>query len=150
MNLPEYKDIKIRKTQNGKYEVLDILRHRFVSLTPEEWVRQHFINFLVTERQYPAALMANEIEICVGDKRLRCDSVLFDRSGKPLMIMEYKAESVTLTADVVRQIMTYNMMLHAPYLTVSNGTNHFCLFHDKEAGRWVRLPDIPLYSELIV
>ena len=105
MNLPEYKDIKIRKTQNGKYEVLDILRHRFVSLTPEEWVRQHFVNFLVTERQYPAALMANEIEICVGDKRLRCDSVLFDRGGKPLMIMEYKAESVTLTADVLRHII---------------------------------------------
>ena len=94
MNLPEYKNIRIRKTQDGKHEVLDILRQRFVTLTPEEWVRQHFVNFLIHHRGYPAALMANEIELTVGEKRLRCDTVLFDKERKPQMIIEYKAEAI--------------------------------------------------------
>ena len=79
MNLPEYENIRLRKTQDGKHEVLDILRRRFVTLTPEEWVRQHFVNFLISHKGYPAALMANEVELTVGGKRLRCDSVLFDK-----------------------------------------------------------------------
>lgn len=94
--------------------------------------------------------MANEIEICVGDKHLRCDSVLFDRSGKPVMIMEYKAESVKLSSAVIRQVMTYNMLLHASYLVVSNGESHCCLYHDKSTGKWHQLSDIPFYTELII
>ncbi|MBP3750420.1 MAG: type I restriction enzyme HsdR N-terminal domain-containing protein, partial [Prevotella sp.] len=94
LNLPEYSNIRIRNTQDGKHEVLDILRHRFVALTPEEWVRQHFVNYLVTMKGYPAALMANEVELRVGEKRLRCDSVLFGRDRQPRAIFEYKAESV--------------------------------------------------------
>lgn len=148
MNLPEYKDIKIRKTQSGKYEVLDILRRRFVSLTPEEWVRQHFVNYLVTEKGYPMALMANEIELRVGEKRLRCDSVLFNSQCQPRMIIEYKAESVQLTDKVLTQIMTYNMLLHVNYLIVSNGNEHCCLHYDIDKEKWLQLPEIPDYSLL--
>ena len=68
MNLPEYKDIRLRKTLNGKHEVFDILRHRYIALTPEEWVRQHFVNYLITKKGYPGALLANEVELRVGDK----------------------------------------------------------------------------------
>lgn len=149
MNLPEYKDIKIRKTQNGKYEVLDILRRRFVYLTPEEWVRQHFVNYLITEKGYPMALMANEMELRIGEKRLRCDSVLFDNQCKPRMIMEYKAESVRLTENVLTQVMTYNMLLHVNYLVVSNGDEHCCLHYDVCKGKWMQLPSIPDYSMLM-
>ena len=70
MDLPEYESIRLRKTANGKHEVLDVLRQRFVALTPEEWVRQHFVHFLVSHKGYPAALMANEVELTVGGKRL--------------------------------------------------------------------------------
>ena len=148
MNLPEYESIRLRKTANGKHEVLDVLRQRFVALTPEEWVRQHFVHFLVSHKGYPAALMANEVELTVGGKRLRCDSVLFDKERRPRMIIEYKAESIPLTDKVLTQVATYNMLLHVDYLMVSNGNTHLCLHynHGKRKGEF--LPGIPQYSEL--
>ncbi|MBQ0073293.1 MAG: type I restriction enzyme HsdR N-terminal domain-containing protein [Prevotella sp.] len=148
MNLPEYKNIRIKKTQNDKYEVFDVLRQRYVALTPEEWVRQHFVNYLITDLGYPKALMANEVELTVGEKHLRCDSVLFGDDRKPRMIMEYKAEGVPLTEKVITQVTTYNMLLHVDYLLVSNGNNHICLHLDREQNKWVFLSQIPRYNEL--
>ena len=148
MNLPPYDDIKIRETQDGKLEVLDILRHRFVSLTPEEWVRQHFVNFLISHKGYPAALMANEVELRVGGKHLRVDTILYDRERRPLMVIEYKAESVALTKKVVTQVTTYNMLLRVHYLIISNGSQHVCLRYDAAQNLWQVLADIPLYDEI--
>lgn len=148
MNLPEYKDIRLRKTLNGKHEVFDILRHRYIALTPEEWVRQHFVNYLITKKGYPGALLANEVELRVGDKRLRCDSVLFGKDRQPRMIIEYKAESVALTHKVLVQITTYNMLLHVNYLVVSNGCMHLCLHRNDVSDQWQILPEIPMYDEL--
>ena len=148
MNLPEYESIRLRKTANGKHEVLDVLRQRFVALTPEEWVRQHFVHFLVSHKGYPAALMANEVELTVGGKRLRCDSVLFDKERRPRMIIEYKAESIPLTDKVLTQVATYNMLLHVDYLMVSNGNTHLCLHYNNGKRKWEFLPGIPQYSEL--
>lgn len=149
MNLPEYEGIRLRKAQNGRYEVLDVLRQRFVTLTPEEWVRQHFVNYLVKYKGYPAALMANEIEMTVGEKRLRCDSVLFDRLRRPRIIMEYKAESVPVTNKVLTQVATYNMLLHVDYLFVSNGNTHICLHYDSKAKKWLTTTEIPAYSDIL-
>lgn len=148
MNLPEYEGIRIRTTPTGHREVLDILRRRFVALTPEEWVRQHFVNFLINYRGYPAALMANEVELTVGGKRLRCDSVLFDKERRPRMIMEYKAESVPVTDKVLTQVATYNMLLHADWLLVSNGNTHVCLHYSHDAKKWAYMNDIPQYDIL--
>ncbi len=148
MNLPEYENIRMRMAQNGKREVLDVLRQRFVALTPEEWVRQHFVHFLISHRGYPAALMANEVELVVGEKHLRCDSVLFDRERRPRMIIEYKAESVPVTDKVLRQVATYNMLLHVDYLMVSNGNTHLCLHYNAADGKWQYLADIPYYKDL--
>ena len=148
MNLPEYESIRLRKTANGKHEVLDVLRQRFVALTPEEWVRQHFVHFLVSHKGSPAALVANEVELTVGGKRLRCDSVLFDKERRPRMIIEYKAESIPLTDKVLTQVATYNMLLHVDYLMVSNGDTHLCLHYNHGKRKWEFLPGIPQYSEL--
>ena len=148
MNLPEYESIRLRKTANGKHEVLDVLRQRFVALTPEEWVRQHFVHFLVSHKGYPAALMANAVELTVGGKRRRCDSVLFDKERRPRMIIEYKAESIPLTDKVLTQVATYNMLLHVDYLMVSNGNTHLCLHYNHGKRKWEFLPGIPQYSEL--
>ncbi len=148
MNLPEYESIRLRKTADGKHEVLDVLRQRFVALTPEEWVRQHFVHFLVSHKGYPAALMANEVELTVGGKRLRCDSVLFDKERRPRMIIEYKAESIPLTDKVLTQVATYNMLLHVDYLMVSNGNTHLCLHYNPSRKKWEFQPSIPQYSEL--
>ena len=150
MNLPEYKDLRMRMTEDGKHEVLDILRRRFVSLTPEEWVRQHFIHFLIIEKGYPQGLLANEVELKVADKKLRCDSVLFDQNRQPKVVIEYKAESVELTPKVIRQITTYNMLLNVDYLMISNGLVHLCLHYEKNDDKWVFVKEIPQYEELIV
>ena len=150
MNLPEYKDLRTRVTDNGRHEVLDILRRKYVTLTPEEWVRQHFINYLITEKGYPQGLLANEIELKVGDKKLRCDSILYGKDMQPKMIMEYKAENVALTPKVIKQITTYNMLLRVRYLIISNGLMHLCLHYEEENDKWTFLEEIPEFRKLII
>lgn len=146
LNLPQY-EIKITK-QNGKLSILDTLRRKYVSLTPEEWVRQHFIHFLVEHKGYPPSLLANEVELRIGDKRLRCDSVLYNSAAQPVMIIEYKAPTVALTQRVFDQISVYNMLLHVDYLIVSNGLQHYCCRMDYDNGTYTFLTDIPEYREI--
>lgn len=146
LNLPQY-EIKIVRRE-GKAAILDILRRKYVSLTPEEWVRQHFIHFLTEHKGYPGTLLANEVELMCGQKRLRCDSVLYDRTARPRMIIEYKAPTVQLTQKVFDQISSYNMLLKVDYLIVSNGMRHYCCKMDYENHRYVFLKDIPEYKDL--
>lgn len=146
LNLPQY-EIKV-KGKNGKTTIFDILRRKFVSLTPEEWVRQHFIHFLMEHKGYPAALLANEIELTCGQKRLRCDSVLYNACARPRMIIEYKSPETVLTQKVFDQISAYNMLLKADYLTISNGIQHYCCKMDYENRKYVFLKDIPDYQDL--
>jgi hypothetical protein len=128
--------------------VFDILRRRYVALTPEEWVRQHFIHFLIEHKGYPKGLLANEVELRVGEKRLRCDSVLYDRGLQPRMIIEYKAPDIALTKRVFDQITTYNLLLHVDYLIISNGHQHHCCRMDYEQSSYVFLTDIPDYRDI--
>ena len=146
LNLPRF-DINVKK-MDGKLSVLDPLRRRFVALTPEEWVRQHFVNFLLTEKGYPAALIANEIQINLNNQKKRCDSVVYNRNLTPLMIIEYKAPDVNITQAVFDQIVRYNIVLKVKYLIVSNGMNHFCCEMNYENQTFCYLPDIPLYKDL--
>ncbi|MDO4309459.1 MAG: type I restriction enzyme HsdR N-terminal domain-containing protein [Prevotella sp.] len=146
LNLPRY-DIRIGE-QAGRRTILDVLRRKYVALTPEEWVRQHFVHFLIGHKGYPPALLANEIELRSGSKRLRCDSVLYDSSLRPRMIIEYKAPTVAIQQKVFDQISVYNMLLHVDYLVVSNGLNHYCCRMDYANHRYVFLHEIPAYQEL--
>lgn len=146
LNLPQYAMRVVRK--NGRPMVLDPLRRKYVSLTPEEWVRQHFVNYLVSHKGYPVNLIANETEICVGSKKLRCDSVLYNRELRPVMIMEYKAPTVKITQKVFDQITAYNMQLHVDYLIVSNGLEHYCCRMNYDNLSYTFLKDIPNYSAL--
>lgn len=146
LNLPQY-EIKI-KQQNGKTQILDTLRRKFVSLTPEEWVRQHFVHFLTEHKGYPASLIANEAELTCGQKKLRCDSVLYDSQARPRMIMEYKAPTIAITQKVFNQISVYNMLLKVDYLVVSNGLQHYCCRMDYANNSYCFLKEIPDFSEL--
>ncbi len=147
LNLPPY-DVKLRGTRE-KPEIFDFLRRRFVALTPEEWVRQHFTHWLVEHKGYPQALLGNEIELRIGEKRLRCDTILYNKVLEPRMIIEYKAPSVALTQKVFNQISTYNLLLHVDYLIVSNGLQHYCCRMDYERGRYEFMQEIPDYQALI-
>ena len=146
INLPSC-EIKVRE-QNGRREVFDFLRRRYVALTPEEWVRQHFTHFLVEHKGYPTGLLANEMELRVGEKRVRCDTVLYSPTLQPQMIVEYKAPDIAITQRVFDQITVYNMLLHADYLVVTNGMLHYCLRMDYDRHSYEFLSDIPDYKTI--
>ncbi|EFN90751.1 type I restriction enzyme HsdR protein N-terminal domain protein [Prevotella amnii CRIS 21A-A] len=142
-----YKDLSI-KEHNGRRYVLDILRRKYIALTPEEWVRQSFIRFVVEKKNYPQALLANEISLNLGNKKLRADSVLYDKMLKPRMIIEYKAPKISITQRVFDQIFSYNILLSVPYIIVTNGIEiYVCKLNEKEK-RYMFLDDIPYYEEL--
>lgn len=141
LNLPEY-DAKIRR-EGTKTKIFDMLRRKFVSLTPEEWVRQHFVNYLINFRNYPAALMANEVTIELNSMKRRCDTVVYDRHLRPKMIIEYKRPNVAITKRVFGQISRYNMVMKVDYLVVSNGKEHYCCKMNYEMGTYEFLSAIP-------
>lgn len=147
LNLPPF-EIKLRGTK-AQPQIFDILRKKYIALTPEEWVRQHFVHFLVEHKGYPAALMANEIQLKVGEKKLRADSVLYSRELKPRMIIEYKAPHIPITQKVFDQISIYNMLLHVDYLVVSNGLQHYICKMDYNDKKYLFLEDIPDYKDLL-
>ena len=146
LNLPTY-HVNIRGTREMP-EIFDFLRRRYVALTPEEWVRQHFTHFLVDHMGYLKGLVGNEVALKCGEKTLRCDSIVYGRDMHPLMIVEYKAPTVSLTQRVFSQISAYNLLLHVDYLVVSNGLQHFCCRMDYEHQTYQFLSDIPPYSSL--
>ena len=146
LNLPK---IDLRIQQREKHQVVfDILRRKYVKLTPEEWVRQHFVHFLMNVKGYPSTVIGNEVEIDLFGTRKRCDSVIYDSEANPLMIVEYKAADVEITQRVFEQISRYNIRLHVQWLVVSNGLQHYCCRVDYETGQCSFLSDIPSYEEL--
>ena len=146
LNLPQY-NFKT-KTRQGKQLIFCSLRKKYVALTPEEWVRQHFVAFLLQKKGFPVSLMINEHHISLNNTKKRCDTVVFLSSGKPVMIVEYKAPSVAVTQEVFDQIARYNIKLRVQYLIVSNGLQHYCCRVDYDTMTYEFLPDIPSYAEL--
>lgn len=128
--------------------VFDKLRKNYFVLTEEEFVRQIFVCHLIDNLGYPPSLIANEIGIKLNDTLKRCDTVIFSSLGDPLMIVEYKAPSVSLTEEVFNQIVRYNMVLKANYLVVSNGYNNFCCHVDYETREILFLESIPTYQQI--
>ena len=130
-------------------QIFDRLRQRFVALTPEEWVRQHFVNFLIEEKDYPLALMGNEISLELNGVKRRCDTLVAARDGSPLAVVEYKAPSINITQTTFDQIARYNMVLRAKCLMVSNGMSHYCCLFDNLSGTYTFLREIPPYPTLL-
>lgn len=146
LNLPDA-NLNIRK-DNDLVKVFDILRQKFVALTPEEFVRQTFVSYLINHLHYPKSIMANEIQIELNGTIRRCDTVVFSAIKKPLMIVEYKAPSVSISQDVFNQIVRYNMVLKAKYLVVSNGIAHYCCKINYDENKYSFLHNIPDFSEI--
>ncbi|MCM1108802.1 MAG: type I restriction enzyme HsdR N-terminal domain-containing protein [Clostridium sp.] len=134
--------------RNRKRCVFDPIRRKYVALTPEEWVRQHFVHFLINSKGYPGSLLGNEISLTLNGTSKRCDTVLYSRTATPRMIIEYKAPHIEITQKVFSQISRYNMALHVDYLIVSNGVTHYCCKVDYEHLTYTFLSDIPAYNEL--
>ena len=146
LNLPQY-EINITE-KDGKRLIFDFLRRKYVALTPEEWVRQHFTHYLVEHKGYPKGLLGNEIELQIGDKRLRCDSILYNKEAQPRIIIEYKAPTIPIQQKTFDQIAAYNLLLKVDYLVISNGLEHYCCQMDYEQRQYRFLPDVPDYEKL--
>ena len=146
LNLPSF-DIRLQRDDEG-VKIFDRLRKKFIILTPEEWVRQHFVNYLINHKGFPESLMANEIGITLNGTRRRCDTVVFDKHGSPMVIVEYKASSIVISQSTFDQIVRYNMVLHARYLIESNGMNHYCCRIDYDNMSYDFLKEVPDYADL--
>ena len=146
LNLPTF---EVKMKEDGiKKMIFDVIRRKYVALTPEEWVRQHFVHYLIEQLGYPQELLANEVEVTLNGTSKRCDTVLYDRELKARMIVEYKAADIPITQKVFNQIMRYNMVLRVDYLVVSNGINHYCCKMDYTNNNYEFLSVIPNYNAL--
>ena len=143
LNLPIY-SIKLKKKEN-KTLVFDPIRKKYIVLTPEEWVRQNFIQFLINEKNYPASLIALEMGIDLLNTKKRCDIVLYNTKGLPHMIVECKAPSIKISQDTFDQIARYNMTLKTDLLVVTNGMQHYICIMDHQGKRYNFLKEIPNY-----
>ena len=146
LNLPP---MEVRtKTEGGQTKIWDMLRRRYVVLTPEEWVRQHFVAYLIGEKGYSPALMANEVRIELNGMSRRCDTVIYRRDLKPRVIVEYKRPDVKITQRVFSQICRYNLVMQVDFLIVSNGLEHYCCRMNYAQQTYEFLDVIPDYGEL--
>lgn len=146
LNLPSF-DAKIRKSSSG-FEIFDPLRRKYLTLTPEEWVRQHFVHFLIYEKNYPASRIVNEGAIKLNSMTRRCDSVVYNNRLEPVVIAEYKEPGVSITQQVFDKVARYNSVLRVPYIIISNGISHYCYRINYATQNYTFLTDIPMYTEL--
>ncbi|MDR1155468.1 MAG: type I restriction enzyme HsdR N-terminal domain-containing protein [Bacteroidales bacterium] len=147
LNFPSY---EVRTKAEGKRMLIfDRIRKKYVALTPEEWVRQHLINYLVSEKGYPATLISVEMPLKYVRVDKRSDVLVNDRNGQPLMLIECKAPEVALTQKVFEQIAVYNLTIQAPCLMLTNGLQHYCLAAATERSPACFLDKTPAYGDLL-
>jgi hypothetical protein len=147
LNLPTY---GFRTTEeSGTPSIYDPLRDRYVRLTPEEWVRQHFLQYLIQELDVPAGLVGVETAFQYQDQPRRADIIAHDRHGAPLLLVECKAPRVSIGQDAFDQCARYNIVLEAPYLVVTNGLTHYACAIDFDDRSYTFLDDLPAYDQLL-
>ena len=133
------------KSVEGTIQVFDVIRKKYFVLTPEEWVRQHFIHYLNTEKNYPMGLMGVEKMVKYNALKTRADIMLYTTEGKAKMIVECKAPNVKITQDTFNQIAKYNSQLKVKYLVVTNGMEHYCCKMEYNTNEIKFLEEIPTY-----
>ncbi len=141
LNLPTY-SFKL-KQQGNRTQIFDAIRKKYVVLTPEEWVRQNFLQYLIQEKKFPASLIAVEAGLKYNQLQKRMDVLVYDKSGNPFLMVECKAPEVKITQDVFDQIARYNMVFKVKYLVLTNGLNHFCCEMDYSSNTYSYLEIIP-------
>lgn len=146
LNLPDHPFNT--KKEGQKMLIFDVYRKRFVTMTPEEEVRQHFLAYLVHHKNYTPGKIAVEAEIKMNNLSRRCDAIIYSSKGRPLLIAEFKAPDVKITQNTIDQISNYNMELKVSYLILSNGIKHYCVHIDNKTGQFKFLKDIPFYEQI--
>jgi hypothetical protein len=145
LNFPSY-NFRFKNSEN-KVSIFDDIRKKFIILTPEEWVRQHTVQFLLQEKKYPKSYLNIEKLIKVNDINKRYDIVVFHPNGELFLLVECKAPEVKITQDTFDQIARYNLKLKAEYLMVTNGLNHYFCQMDFVKEQYVFLKELPVYNK---
>ncbi len=146
LNLPEY-DLKLKEI-SGRTMIFDPFRSKYLVLTPEEYVRQHFARYLVLEKNFPASLMMTEYSLTLNKMSKRCDIIVFNTSRTPVALVECKSPEINITQKVFDQVARYNLVFKVRYLLVSNGMKHYCCRVDFDSGKIEFLSEIPLFQSL--
>ncbi|KQB40762.1 putative restriction endonuclease [Flavobacterium daejeonense] len=146
LNFPTY-SFRFKNSEN-KTAIFDEIRKKFIILTPEEWVRQHVVRFLLEEKQYPKSLINVEKVLLVNGLRKRYDVVVFNPDGSIHILVECKAPEVKITQSTFDQIARYNMTMKSSFLMVSNGLNHYFCQMDYENERYHFQPELPDYKHI--
>jgi hypothetical protein len=144
LNLPPF-DYKIREI-NGKAAIFDNLRKKFIILTPEEWVRQHFVNLLITQYKYPKSLIKLESGLKYNRLQKRSDIVVYDRSGNIFLLVECKSADIKISQNTFEQVARYSLSLKAQHIAITNGLQNFCCSVNHEEAGYQYLNDLPLFS----
>lgn len=140
----------LRIERDGDRErVFDVIRKKFVALTPEEWVRQQIIHYLLEDHRFPKALISVEKQLLVNGLTRRTDVVLYNHAGRPILIIECKAPEIAINQSVADQVARYNLALQVPYLWVTNGERHAICRISHTSGTWAWLPTLPDTETLI-
>lgn len=147
LNLPDFA-INVRKA-NGKVWIFDMIRKKYIVLTPEEWVRQHFIHYLINHLNYPKSLFRIEGSLTYNKLQKRSDIVIHDREGKPWMLVECKAPNIKLTQKAFNQVAVYNMTIGARFVAVTNGMVQYC-FDSSVKGDASHLDAFPVFPDNVV
>lgn len=143
LNLPKYQ-FKYKEADK-KIQIFDAFRKRYVVLTPEEWVRQNFLQYLVTEKKYASSLIAVEAGLKYNELQKRADILVYDKQGNPFLLVECKAPEVKISQDTFDQVARYNMAFKVVYLIVTNGMDHFCCKMDYSNKSYRFLEEIPAF-----
>ncbi|MCP4521311.1 MAG: type I restriction enzyme HsdR N-terminal domain-containing protein [Cytophagales bacterium] len=145
LNLPSF-DYQLKKIDD-KVCIFDIIRKKYLVLTPEEWVRQNFLHFLISKYQYPKSLITTERGLAYNQLQKRTDIVIYDRNGKPFLVVECKAPDVPINQKTFNQVSVYNQVHKAPYICVTNGMVHYCCEINHENNNFSFLKDLPQFSK---
>ena len=144
LNLPEFKPTL--KKEEGKIWIFDMIRKKYLVLTPEEWVRQHFIHYLIAELKYPKSLFRIESSLTYNKLQKRSDILVFNREAKPWMLIECKSPDIKLSQKAFNQVAVYNMTVNAKFVAVTNGLVHYCCEAAKEGEQAIFLESFPVFD----
>src|ERR1700733_6182263 len=143
VNYPQHQ-YKIRETELKREEIWDDVRRLWVSLSPEEWVRQNFLQFMIQVLHYPAPYIAVERKIQLGDVKKRFDILVYNKAAKPWLMVECKSKEVKMNKKILNKVLNYNIALPVPYLIITNG--EYCYAYHRDGVGIKELEALPEYE----
>lgn len=146
LNFPEF-EFRFQKNEKGNLQIFDMIRKKFVDITPEEWVRQHIIHYLISHKKVPSSMISVEKQLVLNNTKRRTDIVIFNSNLKPLLIIECKAPQIEINQLTINQALRYNLELKVPAVFLSNGIQHLFLKLENEAPKVLK--EIPDYEILL-